>query len=54
MLGFAVVAAYESAVVEEPRQACLDDPAVPAKALGGLDAFAGDADLDPAATDLGP
>ena len=54
MFGFAFVAAREAAVVGEPGQACLDDPPVPAKALRGLDAFAGDTHHDATAADLGP
>jgi len=53
MLGFAVVAADESAVAGQPGKTGFDDPAVSAEALGGLDALAGDADLDATALDLG-
>ena len=53
MLGFAVVAAHEAAVAGQPGQACLDDPAVTAKAVGGLDAFAGDPHGDAAPLELG-
>jgi hypothetical protein len=52
VFGFAVVAADESAVVLEPGQAALDDPAVAAEALGGFDTLAGDADCDAASADL--
>jgi hypothetical protein len=38
--GFAFVAAGQAAVVEQPRQARLDDPAVSSGAVGGLDTFA--------------
>jgi len=54
MLGFAVIAAYQTAVAGQPGQACLDDPAVPAQSLGGLDALAGDPHLDATPADLGP
>jgi len=40
--GFAFVAEGESAAAEQPGQGGLDDPAVPAEALAGLDAGAGD------------
>jgi hypothetical protein len=50
VLGFAFVAAYESAVALQPSQAGLDDPAVPAEPLGRVDSFA----CDPAAADLVP
>src|SRR5438874_13123547 len=52
MLGFAVVAAHEAAVALQPGQAGLDDPAVPAQPLGGLDALAGDAHHDAASAYL--
>ncbi len=51
---FAVVAAYQAAVTQEPGQAGFDDPAVPAEALRRLDALAGDPDSDAPTPDLGP
>jgi hypothetical protein len=54
VFGFAFVAADEAAVVEQPGQAGLDDPAVAAKPLGRVDARAGDPDGDAAAADLCP
>src|SRR5947199_3346598 len=47
VFGFAVVAAYEAAVVEQPGQAGFDDPAVPSEPLVGLDARRLLAELDP-------
>ena len=52
VVGFAVVAADESAIVLQPGQAGFDDPAVAAQSLGGLDASAGDAYADAASADL--
>jgi hypothetical protein len=48
MLGLAFVAAHEAAVAHQPRQAGFDDPAVPAEAFGGLNAFPGNPYGDPA------
>jgi len=42
VLGFAFVAAVESAAAGKPGHGAFDRPAVPAESLGGLDTFAGD------------
>jgi hypothetical protein len=54
VFGFAFVAQGEAAVSGEPGHGAFDDPAVPAEFLAGLDAFAGDADLDSAVADPAP
>ncbi len=44
--GMAFVAVVESAVAGQPGHGPLDHPPTSPKSLGGLDAFAGDADAD--------
>ncbi len=46
--GLAVVADVEAVVAGQPGDRALDHPSVVAEALGGFDAFAGDADADAA------
>lgn len=46
VLGFAFIAAVEAAAAGEPGKGPLNDPAVPAQPVRGLDAPAGDAVTD--------